>query len=41
MQIEFKTDYFKLDNFATMYSDAGTAALKSPAPAGGAPVQSR
>ena len=34
VQIEFKTDYFKLDNFATMYADGGVAALK---PAAGAP----
>ncbi|RYY59736.1 MAG: hypothetical protein EOO05_12330 [Chitinophagaceae bacterium] len=34
VKIVFKTDYFKLDNFATMYSDAGTAALKP----GGAPA---
>jgi hypothetical protein len=36
VNIKFKTDYFKLDNFANMYSDGGTAALKPPA-AGGAP----
>lgn len=39
VKIVFKTDYFKLDNFATMYADGGTAALKpgqgAPAPAGG------
>jgi hypothetical protein len=28
VQIEFETDYFKLDNFANMYGDGGTAALK-------------
>lgn len=28
VNIKFKTDYFKLDNFLTMYSDGGTAALK-------------
>jgi hypothetical protein len=33
VNIEFKTDYFKLDNFATMYADGGVAALK-PAGAG-------
>ena len=33
VNIVFKTDYFKLDNFATMYGDGGTRAL----PAGGAP----
>jgi hypothetical protein len=37
VKIEFKTDYFKLDNFATMYADGGVAALK--APASGAPGQ--
>ena len=28
VKIHFKTDYFKLDNFATMYADGGVAALK-------------
>jgi hypothetical protein len=28
VRIEFKTDYFKLDNFANMYADGGIAALK-------------
>jgi len=28
VNIQFKTDYFKLDNFASMYGDGGTAALK-------------
>lgn len=28
VKIEFATDYFKLDNFASMYADGGTAALK-------------
>ena len=37
VKIIFKTDYFKLDNFANMYADGGTAALKPPAP--GAPGQ--
>ena len=37
VNIQFKTDYFKLDNFANMYSDGGTAALKPP-PAGQAPA---
>jgi len=32
VNIQFKTDYFKLDNFANMYADGGTAALKPPAP---------
>jgi len=36
VNIEFKTDYFKLDNFANMYADGGVAALK-PAAAGGVP----
>jgi hypothetical protein len=44
VNIEFKTDYFKLDNFANMYADGGVAALK-PAPgapgAPGAPVPGR
>jgi hypothetical protein len=31
VNIQFKTDYFKLDNFANMYADGGTAALKPPA----------
>jgi hypothetical protein len=35
VNIKFKTDYFKLDNFAAMYGDAGTAAF---APQGGAPA---
>lgn len=34
VNIKFKTDYFKLDNFANMYADGGVAALK---PAPGAP----
>lgn len=39
VNIKFKTDYFKLDNFASMYGDGGVAALKGPggAPAGGPP----
>ncbi len=37
VKIEFATDYFKLDNFASMYADGGTAALK-PAAAAGAPA---
>jgi hypothetical protein len=32
VNIQFKTDYFKLDNFASMYADGGTAALKAPGP---------
>jgi hypothetical protein len=36
VSIEFKTDYFKLDNFANMYADGGVAALKQGGPAGGA-----
>ena len=38
VNIEFKTDYFKLDNFANMYADGGVAALKPAAPGGGAPA---
>jgi hypothetical protein len=34
VNIEFKTDYFKLDNFANMYADGGVAALKPAGPAG-------
>lgn len=37
VNIKFKTDYFKLDNFANMYGDGGIAALKPPA-TGGAPA---
>ena len=36
VKIEFATDYFKLDNFASMYADGGVAALKPPAAAGAA-----
>ncbi len=41
VNIKFKTDYFKLDNFANMYADGGVAALKPPAAAGapGAPTK--
>lgn len=38
VNIEFATDYFKLDNFANMYADGGVAALKPAGPAGGAPA---
>lgn len=38
VNIEFATDYFKLDNFANMYADGGVAALKPGAPAGAAPA---
>lgn len=31
--IKFKTDYFKLDNFAQMYAEGGVAALKPSTPA--------
>ncbi len=42
VNIEFKTDYFKLDNFANMYADGGVAALKPAAPgAPGAPAPAR
>jgi hypothetical protein len=38
VNIQFKTDYFKLDNFANMYADGGVAALQPAAgPAPGAP----
>lgn len=41
VNIKFKTDYFKLDNFANMYADGGVAALKqgtaAGAPAAGQP----
>jgi hypothetical protein len=30
VNIQFKTDYFKLDNFANMYADSGTAAFAPP-----------
>jgi hypothetical protein len=41
VNIKFKTDYFKLDNFANMYGDGGIAALKQGTAAGapaGAPA---
>ena len=40
VNIEFATDYFKLDNFANMYADGGVAALKPPGAPGapGAPA---
>jgi hypothetical protein len=39
VRIEFKTDYFKLDNFAQMYADGGVRALAPGGqPAGGAPT---
>lgn len=34
VKIEFATDYFKLDNFASMYADGGVAALKPPSTGG-------
>jgi hypothetical protein len=34
VKIQFSTDYFKLDNFATMYADGGVAALKPPGAGG-------
>lgn len=40
VNIKFKTDYFKLDNFKDMYADGGVAALK-PAAAGAAAVVAR
>jgi hypothetical protein len=42
VQIEFKTDYFKLDNFANMYADGGVrGAQPAGAPAGAAPAPAR
>jgi hypothetical protein len=42
VNIKFKTDYFKLDNFASMYADGGIAALKPPAqPVPGQPAPVR
>jgi hypothetical protein len=39
VSIEFETDYFNLDNFATMYADGGVGALQPPAgAAAGAPA---
>jgi hypothetical protein len=39
VNIKFKTDYFKLDNFANMYADGGVSALHpAAAPVPGAPV---
>ncbi len=40
VNIKFKTDYFKLDNFANMYADGGVAALKPPAGGPGQPAGS-
>src|SRR5262249_39685330 len=37
VNIKFRTDYFRLDNFANMYADGGVAALKPPAGGPGAP----
>jgi hypothetical protein len=37
VNIQFKTDYFKLDNFANMYADGGVAAIKPPAQGAGVP----
>jgi len=43
VRIEFATDYFQLDHFATMYADGGVAALKpppgTPGQAAGAPTR--
>lgn len=39
VNIKFKTDYFKLDNFANMYADGGTAAIKPGALAAPAPAR--
>jgi hypothetical protein len=39
VNIQFKTDYFKLDNFANMYADGGVKAIAPAAPgAPGAPA---
>jgi hypothetical protein len=38
VQIEFATDYFKLDNFANMYADGGVAALKAGTAGGAGPA---
>lgn len=38
VNIKFKTDYFKLDNFANMYADGGVAALKPPGSTATAPA---
>ncbi|TVM03478.1 MAG: hypothetical protein CV087_05000 [Candidatus Brocadia sp. WS118] len=38
VNIKFKTDYFKLDNFANMYADGGVAALKQGTPVQGQPA---
>lgn len=38
VNIKFKTDYFKLDNFANMYADGGVAALKPAGQPGAAPA---
>jgi hypothetical protein len=40
VNIKFKTDYFKLDNFAQMYGDGGVAALKPNTPTQAAPAPS-
>lgn len=37
VKIIFKTDYFKLDNFASMYADGGVKALQPAAPGAAAP----
>jgi hypothetical protein len=41
VNIQFKTDYFKLDNFANMYADGGVKALQPGAPPPGAPPAGR
>jgi hypothetical protein len=41
VNIKFKTDYFSLNNFANMYGDGGTAALKPPAPGQPLPAPAR
>lgn len=41
VNIQFKTDYFKLDNFANMYADGGVKALAPAGPAPGAAAAPR
>ncbi|MBS0125000.1 hypothetical protein [Thetidibacter halocola] len=38
VKIQFKSDYFKLDNFADMYGAGGVAALQPPQQQGGVPA---
>lgn len=41
VNIQFRTDYFKLDNFANMYADGGTKALQPAGAAAGGPALPR